>query len=213
MSKLLRTINEALSFDEKSGEFTWLERPISHFDSEISARKWNNRFKHKFAGTITLKGYVHIHLLGRRWKAHQLVWLIYHGRIPSEIDHVDGNRSNNRLNNLREVDHAQNMKNQRMHSTNTSGHVGVYLVKYPTGVKWRASILANGVTHNLGTFTTKLEAIEARSAASKRLGFHKNHGARIIPPSTPRGAESKAETDRVTMFTELNPYDQGRLGV
>lgn len=107
--------------------------------------------------------------------AHRVAWALYHGEWPSgQIDHINGNRLDNRLANLRDVVNAENARNSAMTSRNTSGVNGVYLHKQ-TG-KWCAQISAFGKTVGLGLFTEKRDAVIARKAAERVLGYHPNHG-------------------------------------
>ena len=90
-----------------------------------------------------------------------------------EIDHIDGVRHNNEVENLRLVSSSENSKNTSKRADNTSGSVGVYLTR---AKKWAAQI---GVSKNvipLGTFADKDDAIAARKAAEVKYGFHQNHG-------------------------------------
>jgi hypothetical protein len=68
----------------------------------------------------------------KTYKAHRLAWLYVYGEEPKEdIDHIDGDTSNNRIENLREVAHSTNMKNKHKYVSNTSGTTGVYLQEIP----------------------------------------------------------------------------------
>ncbi|MFD2248971.1 hypothetical protein [Pseudochelatococcus lubricantis] len=96
------------------------------------------------------------------------------GADPDEIDHVNGIRSDNRFNNLRNVDHAANTRNVALHSSNTSGVIGVSWAKREC--RWRASIKANNRERHIGYFRDFEDAVAARKAAERQFGFHKNHG-------------------------------------
>jgi hypothetical protein len=107
-----------------------------------------------------------------------LVWVIHHGRWPEEfIDHIDHDRGNDRIENLREVSNAENCKNKSLARVGRSGVFGVHFdARYGT---WSARIHSDGEHINLGSFETKIEATAARKAAERLLGFHQNHGKRI----------------------------------
>lgn len=123
-------------------------------------------------------------VVGAFWKVypeHHLAWFLYHGRWPTEaIDHINGVRDDNRIENLREVTHAENCKNRRRMKNNSSGVQGVY---YSERHKmWKANIQANGHAVFLGYYRTIDEATIARKAAERALGYHKNHGSTIDAP-------------------------------
>lgn len=108
-------------------------------------------------------GYILVGFNGREYGAHRLIWLWWHGREANGyIDHIDMDRSNNRIENLRECTQSQNLANTRRLSTNTSGFKGVSRVS--GSAKWRATI---GRRH-LGVFDTPEEAHAAYVAAAKK---------------------------------------------
>lgn len=94
--------------------------------------------------------------------------------MPKEIDHINHNRSDNRLNNLREVTHVENGHNISKKTNNTTGYTGVVYHK-ATG-KWLAQIMINGKNKYLGLFSTIEEAVEKRKEAEKDFNFYANHG-------------------------------------
>jgi hypothetical protein len=89
-----------------------------------------------------------------------------------QVDHLDGNPSNNRRENLRLVSNHENQKNRAVPKNNKTGIMGVYKV----GEKWLASIRVDGKTIHIGSYDTKKEASTARKEAEERYGFHPNHG-------------------------------------
>lgn len=120
-------------------------------------------------------GYKRGHLLGVSVRAHQVAWLFTHGEWPAdEIDHVNGDKTDNRPENLRLVTRAQNMRNTAKPITNTSGHVGVSWHK--RAGKWEAHIEFCGKKKHLGLFSDLDAAVSARKYAAGELGFHENHG-------------------------------------
>jgi len=88
----------------------------------------------------------------------------------------NGNRSDNRIENLRKVTTQENRKNAALYTNNTSGVTGVYFNRRLN--KWCAQIKHNGKTHHLGSFKKFEKAVEARKIEENKLGFHKNHGKR-----------------------------------
>lgn len=129
------------------------------------------------SGSPDGKGYLTVLVDGRRYKAHRVVWLMHFGSFPrGDVDHINGVRSDNRIENLRTVDHVENMRNQKLRSTNTSGVTGVTWNKKQK--KWRAKITVNYRTISLGAFDALADAEKARLAAEDLYGFHENHGRR-----------------------------------
>jgi hypothetical protein len=124
------------------------------------------------------EGYLVIRVAGKNQLMHRMVWLYLHGSIPEgkEIDHIDGDRTNNRAENLRAVDRRNNARNSSLRSDNTSGAVGVYWGSKDK--RWKAQISCDGVVKALGSFKLKEDAINARKRAEVALGFHRNHGKR-----------------------------------
>ena len=111
-------LKEVLEYNLKTGEFIWLAKLFKYSPIKIGTP----------AGCLTAKGYIQISLGDRRYLSHRLVWLYHYGVFPEEqIDHIDGDRSNNRLENLREVPCSVNLRNQKMRPKNTSGTTGVCL--------------------------------------------------------------------------------------
>ena len=142
-------LQELLFYNEHTGEFMW----------RVHA---GNRKKGDFAGSVNHRGYLDISVDGKNYRAHRLVWLYCHGRFPyGVIDHIDGNKLNNKLHNLRDVTNAKNLRSyRRKNSNNTSGFAGVS--KNWDG--WKAEITFGLKKINLGTYDTKEEAAAAYTA-------------------------------------------------
>lgn len=155
---------------EKEGYLFWRARPESHFSSRRVMASWNAKHANTSAGATDTKGYLQVKINGRLYMAHHLVWLMHYGYLPDGIDHIDGNPKNNRISNLREVPHVENMRNQKRRSDNKTGLMGVHLV--PRSGKWIAK-LSNA---HIGTFDTLLDACAARKSAEISAGYHANHG-------------------------------------
>jgi hypothetical protein len=123
--------------------------------------------KGAIAGTICKNGYITIGIKGTRYYAHRLVWVHQTGSWPSEdIDHIDGNKSNNKLENLRAGTDSQNMQNlKKAHADNISGFLGVERKRH----RWMARIMVSGKRLTLGTFDTPEEAHAAYLSAKRVL--------------------------------------------
>lgn len=146
---------ELLEYDPATGAWTWKYRPSG-------PANWNARFAGKAAGRQQERGYVVIRLKGELLYAHRLAWLFVYGRWPDgEVDHANGDPSDNRLANLRECCRRENAANTR--PRNQSGLKGVRL--RPSG-RWEAVICLNGKQHFLGTFSDQQDAHAAYSAAA-----------------------------------------------
>lgn len=107
---------------------------------------------------------------GRAYLVHRLIFLMHHGYLPKLIDHIDGNPRNNRIENLREATHGQNIQNSRKHrDARTSRFKGVHYD--PKRGTWRAQCKVNGRQVTLGRFESEIEAALAYDvAAYKQYG-------------------------------------------
>ena len=136
-------LKELLHYDSETGLFTWL-------------RKHGTKAKMSQAGYVNERGYVDISVDGKNYRAHRLAWLYVNGNFPiGVIDHIDGDKENNRINNLRDVHNSVNLlAHRKLNSNNTSGFKGVH--KNPKG--WRAEVTVRGKLICLGTYETPREA-------------------------------------------------------
>jgi hypothetical protein len=122
------------------------------------------------AGSINKVGYKVTRVDWALYLNHRLVWLWHFGYFPEhDLDHIDRNRLNNRVENLREVNQTCNMRNAKLFNNNSSGITGVYW--YKPGNKWSAKISVAYKNVHLGYFQTKLEAAQARWKAEVKYGF------------------------------------------
>lgn len=173
-------LRDLLLYNPETGALTWKRRSPDVFVAgkqsiEAQCNRWNSIFAGKLA--LTAKsgtGYLNGSVLGHSLSAHRVVWAIVHGEWPVAIDHINGNRTDNRLANLRSVTKRENSKNLSLATNNTSGRVGVTWDR--KNIQWCAQIQVGGVMINLGRFDRKDDAIKARSLAESSLGFHANHG-------------------------------------
>lgn len=165
-----------LEYDPENGVLVWLPRPESMFNSHHEFKRWNTRYAGVRAGFINEEGYVSVKLKGKDRAAHRLIFKMLSLECPNEIDHINGERSDNRLSNLRSVTLADNMKNKKIYANNSSGVSGVgWYKKYS---KWRARIHVDGKSILLGYYDNIETAIKARIEAEDTYGFHQNHGKR-----------------------------------
>ena len=158
-------LNDILIYNHETGDFFWKE-------NRSRAIKAGDK-----AGTTTVDGYRAIKFNKTQYRSHRLAWIMFYGYMPINIDHINHNKSDNRIVNLREADNTENQRNCNIRCINTSGFNGVsYLPKKGGDKKWRASIKVSGKAIYLGYFLTKEEAVEARKSANIKYNFHENHG-------------------------------------
>jgi len=128
-------------------------------------------------GSNTKGGYLATSIDFKTYMVHRLIWLYVHGVWPDQIDHINHDRKDNRICNLRSVSSKDNNKNRSMTVINTSGVIGVSWIDETQ--KWRATIMIDGKNVGLGSFSDKQDAINARKKANVLHGFHENHGRKL----------------------------------
>lgn len=152
-------IKSVIRYEADSGKFFWIKRTggTSFEGSEAT-------------GTNDCRGYVRIGVLGRIYKAHRLAMFLTYGKFPGmEIDHINGNKSDNRLCNLREVSRTTNQQNCiSAYKSNSTGFLGVS--QHKPGI-WRARIWVEGKNKSLGLFSSPELAHQAYKTAKR--SFHK----------------------------------------
>jgi hypothetical protein len=160
MSELTKEIVEQLlAYDPETGEFRWRVSRGSVAAGSV-------------AGYLRVDGYLRVAVFNRRYLAHRLAFLLMTGQWPPEqIDHKDGDPSNNRWENLRAATHSENMHNQkRAHRNNVAfGFLGVSPSVGNKKNPWRAAIRLEGKLRHLGYFYTPEEAHAAYIAAKREL--------------------------------------------
>ena len=174
-------LRQLIDYDPETGALVWRVRDVSFFtDGEKSAihsmRRWNTRYAGKPAlnckGTA---GYFSGNIFNRKYFAHRVAWAIYSGAWPErQIDHINGNTLDNRIENLRSATNQENGKNRAIGTNNTSGAIGVYWSIDKS--KWLVKINKNGKRKHIGYFKNKDDAISARAKANLECGYHANHG-------------------------------------
>ena len=150
----LEELKEFLDYNPDTGVFTWIKKP--HARIKVG----------QVAGSKISNGYLQMQLKGINYYAHRLAYYMYHGVDPLEkcIDHIDGDKANNKIDNLRLASYVQNQMNRvNLLSNNTSGYTGVSWNKKLK--KWTAMIQVNKVYKYLGLFTNKEDAIKVRREA------------------------------------------------
>lgn len=151
MNDLLAYAKQHLSYDSETGIFTRL----------------TGEYKGERAGYLCTKGHRQLKLSGRAYMAHRIAWLMHHGEMPSQqIDHINHNKDDNRISNLRDVSHTVNAQNRALQTKSKSGVLGVHRWRK----RWVAHIRVDSRLINLGVFDTIPEASAAYIAA--KLKFH-----------------------------------------
>lgn len=167
-------VKQCLKYDSKTGTLTWKNRPKMHFPTERGWAIFHASYAGKETGCLDHKGYLVVLIGGRPYFSHRLAWAIAKGKWPDEmIDHVNGDRSDNRICNLREASRSENLMNSTLRKDNTSGVKGVIL----RHGKWCVEIKVAKKRHRVGYFDSLEEAKAAVEAA--RITLHKdftNHG-------------------------------------
>lgn len=130
------------------------------------ARGKSRRYK-KPVGWEAPNGYLRVEIARRTYAVHRIIWVM-HGNQPAEtIDHINGNVTDNRIENLRAATQAQNCMNRRQRYDNKSGVKGVHWDKNKK--KWIAGVTLNGRLHYAGYFDCKSEAANAVAALRQQL--------------------------------------------
>lgn len=148
-------LKSVLHYNPETGLFTWLHTGTG-------------RKKNLSAGATTKVGYRTIYIKPERHFSHRLAWLYVYGVWPeNQIDHINGDKSDNRIHNLREATFIENLRNRGKYKNNTSGYKGVYFDKKRNS--WFAKIFHEKKSIHLGTYNTPIEASKAYAVKAKEL--------------------------------------------
>lgn len=150
-------LKQYLSYDPETGVFCRLK---------FSSARWKPG---KITGTNSGHGYIKIGLNHKQLYAHRLAWFYVYGEWPEEIDHINGDRADNRLVNLRSVTKPQNNQNMAIQKSNTSGYKGVSWCSEKK--RWKAQISIENKNKFIGRFDTKEQAYAAY--LMEKLKHHK----------------------------------------
>lgn len=145
-------LNEIFVYHPNTGDLYW---------SELS----KNKRKGRKCEVLSSKGYIRVSIDGRTYAAHRVVFAMATGKWPDDqIDHINGDKADNRISNLREANNRENNRNKKVFSNNRLGVKGVY--KRPASGRYQARIMHCGKSICLGTFLSKEDAIDAYNAAA-----------------------------------------------
>lgn len=147
-------LKKILDYNPETGLFHWKVKPSKRFPAGMQA------------GSL-IHGYIRIHTNGRQYGAHRLAWLYVYGVEPEyQIDHINGNPSDNRIVNLRQATQLENMQNIRKPQKNNShGTLGV--TYDPKKQLWRTRITVNGKRKYIGKYKSQEDAAEAYIQAKR----------------------------------------------
>jgi hypothetical protein len=154
------TVSALLNYNPESGVLAWKVRSSSRRGPGDSA------------GSLHRFGYIIVRVGGKAYKAHRLAWLLHYGKWPEDqVDHVNGDRADNRIANLRAATASENGQNLHRRKTGATGFLGVTQSKGPRSktLKFQAQIQSNGEYFYLGRFSTPEEAHAAYLEAKANL--------------------------------------------
>jgi HNH endonuclease len=147
-------LKELFDYDPESGNLIW------------RVDRGANKMRGKVAGYIHSTGYRHVRTGEGQEKAHRLIWMYHYGSFPTQhVDHINGDCSDNRIENLREATRSQNQQNRRVNKNSSTGLLGVQR----NHKKWKATIRLNNAPIYIGTFDTPEEAHQAYLAKKREL--------------------------------------------
>lgn len=176
-------LRQLLAYDPVTGVLVWLHRDASFFAKKSAYKMWNKRYAGCEAFQTASYGYLHGHIFQKHYFAHRVAWALHYGEWPEDqIDHVNGIRSDNRIENLRSVSQSDNQKNAKLRHDNKSGIPGVDWKTSCSLWRVRASIGKRRIL--VGYYKNLSDAKVARLEAEKNFQYHANHGSirdRYIP--------------------------------
>ena len=193
-------LRKLFDYNTLAGTLMWKRRTPDMFDGDARENNcliWNEDNAGKLAGSHRTGGYATVTIDGESYRAHRIIWKLFNKSDPEIIDHINGDVTDNRIENLRSVSTAENSRNSRIPHDHPTGAYGVT----QKGDKWEAKI-----TINLGSFDTFEEACDARKRAEQTLGYHENHGRTDVPTMFPPG---QIGGNRLP-FKRKHPYARNR---
>lgn len=175
-------LDECFLADFANGTLTWKVRPLSHFKKEVTCRIWNTKYSGTVAGNIyTRKSGYQSYQVGIQdisYLVHRIIFALYYKKWPScDIGHINGNPLDNRISNLEDIEHSENMKFTKLKKQNKSGVNGVYWSEKRS--RWvlntvRGALARPYLTQHISLF----EIACARKSYELDCGMHLGHGQR-----------------------------------
>lgn len=163
-------LRQLLRYEPETGELFWRER------KNPKPSNWNRRFAGKKALNIKdMDGYLRGPILNKGYISHRVIWAMYYGKWPDgQIDHINRDPSDNRIDNLRLLGQTDNNRNRGAFKNNMSGVAGVFWNKRQR--HWVAKIGHEGKTIVLGKYKIFEEAMIARRRAERVYGYSEGYG-------------------------------------
>lgn len=173
-------LHKLLRFEAESGKLFWRERSPevfldSHRTAEGNCQNWNAKYAGQEAFNVESHGYALGYIFGVKYRAHRVIWAMVHGCWPTgDIDHINGDRMDNRVQNLRVVPAVLNARNRPKQSNNKSGVTGVSWDRRRG--RWRVQIAQDSRQKQISSHRCITAAIIARMIAEIGHGYTERHG-------------------------------------
>jgi len=148
-----------LSFDAETGEFVRISFPAN--------AHCRDRMRMRFRGDSAKYGYLKLKFLGKNYQAHRMAWLLHYGEWPQlTIDHINRDRTDNRISNLRDVSQSENARNRGVSVREKNARGCTFIA---SSGKWQSQITVNKRNYYLGCYLTEEQAIAAYRNAAETL--------------------------------------------
>jgi hypothetical protein len=171
-------LKECFDYNKDTGDITWLTRPLHHFVNLAAMNSSNSKFAGKVAGSIMNRGYMLVGINGTRILYHRIILMLMGLDVTGkQVDHINGDKTDNRWANLRLVDQIDNLKNKSLRTSNKTGISGVSFYSNLKGKPFRVTYYEDGNKRATEFFVpTLFEAACARKSFEYKNGYHDNHG-------------------------------------